>query len=275
MIENEIVNKAIGYIYSHINETITLDDVCQYCHISKYHFSRLFKKETGESLYSFIKRLKLEQSAFRMKIEKERSITDIAEEYGYSASNYSSAFRLQKNTTPIAYRKSLLERSIEHPFLKEEQKLGSFEECMEKITIEELPEVRVLYERNIGRYNEMGRNWCVFSEKYAEYVTDETVYYECTFDDPSITQTEGCVYDICMSVEDNCSLPNTRMLNGGRFLVYHFEGHVNELYAAYQTIFHVYLPNSKYVVDERYGFDRYHYYREDGTAKIDIHFPIK
>ena len=105
MIENEIVNKAIGYIYRHMNESITLDDVCRYCYISKYHFSRLFKKETGESLYAFIKRVKLEQSAFRMKIEKERSITDIAEEYGYSASNYSSAFRLQKNVTPVEYRK--------------------------------------------------------------------------------------------------------------------------------------------------------------------------
>lgn len=275
MIENEIVNKAIGYIYSHMNEPITLDDVCGYCHISKYHFSRLFKRETGESLYAFIKRLKLEQSAFRMKIERERSITDIAEEYGYSASNYSAAFRQQKNMTPIQYRKSLLKRSLEHPYFKEEQTLLSFEDCQKRITIEELPMVRILYERIIGKYDEMSKDWCLFMERYGEYVTKETVFYECTFDDPSITQTEGCVYDICMSVDDTCELPNTRMLNGGKFLVYHFEGHVRELYATYQTIFHVFLPNSKYLVDERYGFDRYHYFREDGTAKIDIHFPIK
>lgn len=77
MIKNETINHAIDYILQHINEELSVDDVAAYCHFSKYHFSRMFKEETGESVYAFIKRLKLEQSAFRLKVEPNRTVTDI------------------------------------------------------------------------------------------------------------------------------------------------------------------------------------------------------
>ena len=77
LITNEAVNCAIDYILQHIHERLSVDDVAAHCHFSKYHFSRMFKEETGESVYAFIKRLKLEQSAFRMKVEPGRTVTDI------------------------------------------------------------------------------------------------------------------------------------------------------------------------------------------------------
>ena len=99
MITNEIINRAIDYILQHINEELSIDDVAEYCHFSKFYFSRMFKAETGESIYAFIKRLRLEQSAFKLKVEPGRTITDIGCEYGYSSSNYSSAFRQRYRTT--------------------------------------------------------------------------------------------------------------------------------------------------------------------------------
>lgn len=44
-------------------------------------------------MYALIKRLKMEQSAIVLKVEKEKTIIDIGLDYGYSASNYSSAFK--------------------------------------------------------------------------------------------------------------------------------------------------------------------------------------
>ena len=90
MITNKLVNQSIDYIMQHLEEEITVEDVANHCHFSKFYFSRMFKQETGESVYAFIKRLKMDQSALRLKIEKEKSITDIGEGYGYSSSNYSS-----------------------------------------------------------------------------------------------------------------------------------------------------------------------------------------
>ena len=105
MITKEAVNQAIDYILQHIGEELTLEDVAGYCHFSKYYFSRLFKEQTGESVYGFIKRVKLEQSAFRLKTEQDRRITEIGADYGYSSSNYSSAFRQHYRMAPIDFRK--------------------------------------------------------------------------------------------------------------------------------------------------------------------------
>ena len=91
MITNEVVNRAIEFILHHAGEELSVEDVAGHCHFSKFYFSRLFKAETGESVYSFIRRVRIEQSAFRLKVEHGRRITDIGLDYGYSPSNYSSA----------------------------------------------------------------------------------------------------------------------------------------------------------------------------------------
>ena len=86
-IRRAVINQAINYIFDHIEEDITVDDVARHCAYSKYHLTRIFKEETDEALYQFMKRVRLERSAWRLKVEKEKSITEIGGEYGYSSSN--------------------------------------------------------------------------------------------------------------------------------------------------------------------------------------------
>ena len=74
-IRREVINEAISYIFDHIDEDITVDDVARHCAYSKYHLTRMFKEDTDEALYQFIKRIKLERSAWRLKVEKGISIT--------------------------------------------------------------------------------------------------------------------------------------------------------------------------------------------------------
>lgn len=100
IIKKSLINKSIEYILQHIDEEISIEDVANYCNFSKYHFSRMFKAETGISLYSFIKRVKMDQSAVSLKVEKDKTITDIGINYGYSSSNYSSAFSKQYSICP-------------------------------------------------------------------------------------------------------------------------------------------------------------------------------
>lgn len=91
--KKELIHQSIDYIIQHIDEDLSIEDVAEHFHFSKFYFCRSFKEVTGESVYEFIKRLKLDQSAVDMKLEKNKSITDIGLDYGYSSSNYSSAFR--------------------------------------------------------------------------------------------------------------------------------------------------------------------------------------
>ncbi len=277
MITNEYVNRAIDYILNHINEEISVDEVAKHCNFSKYYFSRIFKRVTGESIYEFIKRVKMEQSAFRLKVEKRRSITDIGCEYGYSSSNFSSAFKQHHDMSPIEFRRNVFNNSLMHPvFSYPNIHLLTFEECNDRISIETLEDFYVIYERRIGNYGDLSDNWEAFQNKYKEYINDKTLFIERTFDDPSITDIDECLYDICMSIDINCSLENTYTLQGGKFAIYHFKGYMQEIYYAYQSIFNVWIWQSGYCIDERYSFEIYR--KVDCSSKymeIDIYIPIK
>ena len=77
MDRKKLVNESIDYIMQHLDGELSFDNVAAHFYISKYHFSRIFKEETGESVYSFIKRCKVDQSAIDMKLNPMKAITDI------------------------------------------------------------------------------------------------------------------------------------------------------------------------------------------------------
>ena len=60
--------KAIIYIQNNIEENIDLSDIAKEAGYSLYHFHRIFKKVIGESLKSYIRRIRLENAAFSLQI---------------------------------------------------------------------------------------------------------------------------------------------------------------------------------------------------------------
>lgn len=248
MVKNETINRAIDYIFAHIEEKITIEDVAEYCNYSKFHFSRLFKEEMGESLYSFIKRNRLIRSATKIKLEPEKSIAEIGMEFGYSSSNYATAFRELVKQSPVSYRNERKERDeIYVPlFQKGFQKLRTFEEYDAEITIAKLPERRVHYQRFVGSYEELMQHWKAFVRKNQSYVTEDTLWVERSLSDPEITEKARCICDICMTVSEDCPLLPVRRLSGGKYAMYHFHGFREQIYVAYQGLFSVWLPNSSY-----------------------------
>jgi len=277
MITNQYINRAIDYILNHINENISVDDIASHCNFSRYYFSRMFKMETGEGIYEFIKRIKMEQSAFRLKVEKNRSITDISCDYGYSSSNYSSAFKEYHNLSPIEFRRSIAQKSLANPIFSDAAiELESFEECDKKISIEVLEDSPVIYQRHKGNYGDLSVHWGEFQEKYREYFTELTLLLERTYDDPSITDIDECLYDICMTAPESCKLENTYVIKGGKFAVYHFKDLTKQIYTSYQSIFNVWLPQSNCEIDDRYGFEIYRKIDCDSMyMEIDLCIPIK
>lgn len=277
MITNEYINRAIDYILNHINDNISVEEIARYCNFSRYYFSRMFKMETGESVYEFIKRVKMEQSAFRLKVEKNRSITAISCDYGYSSSNYSSAFKQHHSISPIEFRHSIHKKSLANPiFCDAAVGLETFDECSKKISIKILEDCQVIYERHKGNYGNLSVHWGDFQEKYRKYITDQTLFLERTYDDPSITNINECLYDICMTAPKNCKLENIYTLKGGKFAIYHFNDSVKQLYTAYQSIFNVWLPQGNCEIDDRYGFEIYRMIDCDSmNMEIDLCIPIR
>ena len=276
-IEKTIINKAITYILSNLEEDISVGDVSSFCGISKYHLNRIFRKETGEALYEFIKRNKIERSAWRLKVEKNKSVTEISSDYGYSSSNFSTEFKKSLHISPSLFRKESEER-VHLCSLSRGLTLDDMESMEKNITIETLPDMFVIYERKKGNYKNMPSQWCSFIEKYSYLKTDDTLYIECTLDDPSITDEDNCLYEICQTVDKTdrrISNLSTTKFTGGKYAVYHYKGWPEFLYMIYQEVFCRWLKKSGYEIDSRPIIDIYRLVRDDGYMEIDICFPLK
>ncbi|HCJ75546.1 MAG TPA: AraC family transcriptional regulator, partial [Roseburia sp.] len=198
-IRSAVINRAISYIFEHMDEDITVEDVAHHCAYSKYHLTRMFKEDTDEALYQFIKRVRLERSAWRLKVEKEKSITEIGEEYGYSSSNFATAFKKHLALSPAAFRKSS-EQIVEESSFSHGITLDQLDEAEKLITIENLQGVMVVYERKRGNYHNLSDEWCEFIDKYEYLATKDTLYIDCTIDDPSITDEDNCMYELCQTI---------------------------------------------------------------------------
>ena len=83
---SERVNRVIDYINEHLSDSLSLKGLAEIASFSPYHFHRIFHSLTGETLYNFIIRLRLEKAAHRLRYSINRSVTDIAYECGFSSS---------------------------------------------------------------------------------------------------------------------------------------------------------------------------------------------
>lgn len=276
MDRKKLVSESIDYIIQHLNEELSLDTVAAHFYISKFHFSRIFREETGETVYSFIKRCRMDQSAVDIKLNPAKAITDIGLDYGYSSSNYSSVFRKHHNTSPVMFRQSQPARSMPVPFAPERvARFQTAEEYASRIELMELGDLFVVYERFIGNYAELEKKWYRFLDKYNALLQENTILAERYFNDPAITDLSQCICDICMSVEQGCGLDNVTWLKGGKWLVYHFDGEIKDIFETLQGIFSVWLPQSGYKMARRYGLNIYHSIdRENHRVKMDLCIPV-
>jgi len=277
MIKKELINQSIDYIMAHLDENIAIEAVADHFHFSKFYFCRSFKAVTGESVYEFIKRLKMDQSAIEIKLEKSKPITDIGLDYGYSASNYSAAFKKHRNISPLAFRKSTALTGMSNPFYPEGASgFDAFDGYNRKIKIQELPTYFVIYERVIGNYMDLKEKWFVFLDQYRAHITADTLLIERFYDDPAITGLDSCLYDICLTTEKSCALDNVTTVNGGKFATYRFEGAIQDIFCTIQGIFSVWLPASGYEMDKRYGLNIYREMdRNSQRVIMDLCIPIK
>lgn len=114
------------------------------------------------------KRVRLERSAWRLEVEKEKSITEIGGEYGYSSSNFATAFKKHLDLSPAEFHKNS-EQLVEESAFSHGITLDAFENVCGQITVEYLKSFTVLYERKKGNYHNLSDEWCTFIDKYAVY----------------------------------------------------------------------------------------------------------
>lgn len=276
MDRKKLVNESIDYIIRHLDENLSLDSLAAQFYVSKYHFSRIFKEETGESVYAFIMRCKVDQSAIDIKLNPTRTISEIGLDYGYSSSNFSSIFRKRHATSPAMFRQSIPMQSVYTPFIPERiVHFKTAQEYRSNIEIQEFNDFFVLYERYIGNYIDLEKNWYRFLDRYKMFMNEKTILIERFFHDPAITSPSQCICDICITVERVFNLGNVMCISGGKCIVYHFNGEIKDIFETLQGVFRVWLPGSGYSMAKRYGFNIYRDIdRDNHHVVMDLCIPI-
>ena len=105
-IASKAINKCIDYIYEHLHTRITVEILSEKCGLSTAYLSRLFKKETGYTISSYILSKKLE-TAKSMLAYSDYSIAEISAALAFPSQSYfSNAFKKEYGLTPLKYRNS-------------------------------------------------------------------------------------------------------------------------------------------------------------------------
>ncbi len=100
-----VITKAQQYILDHYDKDLSVDDIADEVSLSKYHFSRLFKEETGYSPHEFLYSVRL-RNAKKMLSETKQSVNSIAAACGFSnTSHFIRAFKKETLVTPASFRK--------------------------------------------------------------------------------------------------------------------------------------------------------------------------
>lgn len=277
---NKIIVEAIDYIMKNLTEELTVEEIANHCHYSKYYFNRMFKDSVGESVYSFIKRQRVQSSAFKIANNKDMSITNISCDYGYSSSNYSSLFKSHYGISPVEFKKYRNESRI-YTNGKEYYADLSTETCerieknMRIVTIEDL---QVYFKRYIGNYHNLYDYWTDFINENTELFSGDYSQIELSYDDPVISDSERCIIDLCI-LTDKISITNcNRMtLDGGKYAVYDFEGHSREIFKVFQSLMCIWMPKTSMKVDfeKRKMFSKYLKIDcENNIFAIEIYIPI-
>ena len=98
------INESKEYIYSHIKERITIEDLADSLGVSASYLSRLFKKETGISVSAYIRRQKIEMAKNLLQYS-DYPIIEIANRLSFSSqSHFIQQFREVTGMTPGKYR---------------------------------------------------------------------------------------------------------------------------------------------------------------------------
>ena len=101
---NSPIELVIEYINNNLSENIKLDKMASICNLSACYFSKLFKKEKGVNLISYVNNIKIERAKELLKVT-DMPIINIAIDLGFDDCAYFiRVFKKTEGITPKKYR---------------------------------------------------------------------------------------------------------------------------------------------------------------------------
>ncbi|MDO6496938.1 AraC family transcriptional regulator [Photobacterium sanguinicancri] len=215
---------VIRYLEKNYNTPLNLENVARMASLSPYHFHRIFKAVTDETLNEYLRRLRLQKAARDLFYNKP-AVIDVALESGFSSSqSFAKAFRKYFNMSPTDVRNcptvelfsiAVQNSKVGHQLSKNGNDLANANSYthpnikQRRVTMErkQFQPTSLAYVRVTGSYGEnyeqaIGK---LYQWAGSEGVADAT----CIFiyhDNPELTPVDKCRTDICLMVSDSVKI---------------------------------------------------------------------
>ncbi|MCA9571061.1 MAG: AraC family transcriptional regulator [Myxococcales bacterium] len=203
------INRAMDLVLERPHAPLDLEEVARAVHASPFHFHRVFRQVTGETLHAFQKRVRLERALHSM-AHTGASLTDIAIQTGFSSSSsFTRAFREQYGVPPSRFdlagwqearRAELTAGSPHLQRLPDGENPDGF-----RVVLRDLPERRFAYVRVVRPF-EPGRVTGA-AESLVAWARERGLeggrWYGWMWEDPDPVPLSRCRYDVAVEVPED------------------------------------------------------------------------
>lgn len=101
-----LLGLAKAYIHAHLETDMSLDDICQAAHLSKYHFLRLFRQHYGITPHQYVINCRI--NAARSELDAGEPLNNVALRFGFAdLSHFNRRFKRIYGMTPHQYQRDI------------------------------------------------------------------------------------------------------------------------------------------------------------------------
>ena len=298
------LERALRFIGENLERPLTVAEIARAARLSEFHLHRLFHATFGESIGRFITRRRLELAALGLAYGADSSITEIALSSGYSSSsNFSKAFSAYFGVSPSRVQKP--ELGLPPSIGQLSARYGkSFDPVALYSVVPEQDEAELAREAaywnaRVRFEDAKGMRFaCMKSPEGYDFETLERVWIELitraqqlgitgedvdawgiAHDSPELTAPELCRYHACIPCAPDVRLPAPLFagaMQPGRYAVFHYQGAVEALAAAYRAIYSCWFRESSLAPDDFVPIDHYvGDFPKDGQVELELWFKVR
>jgi AraC family transcriptional regulator len=294
------INRVVDYIEANLAEEHSLQTLANVAHFSPFHFHRIFRALTGETINNYVKRIRLQKAGSLLLNDYERPVSDIAFRCGFnSTAVFCRAFRdhygrstgefrefhkmqLSKNGQP---RRKNGQSLLDSPLYISDEIINQNRNALMETNIEvkEMPAMDLIYCRHIGPFDQIGGAYeklfkCAGPRGLLNFPETKTltVYH----DDPQVVELEKLRQSACITVQGEVKTEGefgNMHLPAGKYVVGHFEVKPHQFGDAWDATCQ-WLADSGYQPASGYPYEYYPKEHEPGPMPIftvDICVPVK
>lgn len=270
------MDKVLHYIQDHLGDELSLEELAGIACFSPFHFHRIFSGMVGESVKSYIRRLRLERAAGRLR-QTNAAVTMIAFETGFETHEaFTRAFHKMFGVSPLSYRRA-------NQMKMESKHVDYWKEITMKAEIITMEDMNVIFVRHVGPYNLCGAAW----EKLCQWAAPKGLMQPgakilgLSFDDPQVTPPDKLRYDACIEIQQLTEVQSPvgiKQIQGGRYAMSTHFGPYDKLAETYAQLCGQWIPQNGLEIEDRGCIEIYQNNPEDTEPHdliTDIHIPVK